>query len=71
VAVHFGRGLRHEADERILHDIAGAVGITAEKAGGVAEERRLMARHGFLHQGAGIGSDMVLFRFDIHETLLL
>src|SRR5690606_25160851 len=65
------RRLGHEADESILNDIARPVGIAPEQPGGVTKERRLMARDRLLHKGAGFNAVMALFRFDIHETLLL
>src|SRR6478735_3585907 len=65
------RRLGHEADESVLDNVLRPVGVAVEQAGGVAEQRRLVARDCRLHKGAGVETDMGFFRFDIHETSLL
>src|SRR5688572_551235 len=65
------RRLGHETDESVLDNVLRPVGVPVEQAGGVAEQRRLVARDCRLHKGAGIETDMGFFRFDIHETSLL
>lgn len=44
VAVDGGRGLSHEFDECVLDHIARPLGVTAEQAGRVADERSLLLR---------------------------
>ena len=70
MSVHLRGRLGHKPDKSVLHDIAGPVGIAAEEAGGIAQQRRLMAFHRRLHKGAGISAVMGLFRFDFQATLL-
>ena len=55
VAVHFGAGRSDEADEGVLHDVPGAVGVAVEEAGGVAEEGELVLRD----ESAGVGVRIV------------
>ncbi len=71
MSVHLRGRLGQQPDKSVLHDIACPVGVTAEQAGGIAQQRRLMACHRRLHKGAGIKACMGFIRFVVHVTLLL